>query len=154
MISRAGQHSPHLSQMHSLLFFFQENTAKVLPPRCLSAAVCFYSGPPIPPSLIFFGGLLRRPEITPASSGRAKKLCFERRKPAGGGVGVVGHRGQHAPSTTVSLMPRFLVLFLRLRSRSSRSLGRTKGRTASMTRGRTGSRWLSSQECARAGLSR
>jgi len=59
-----------------------------------------------------------------------------------------------SPSTMTSLIPLFFVLFFLARSFSSRSLGRTRGRMLSMTRGRTGSLGLSSHEWARAGLSR
>lgn len=60
----------------------------------------------------------------------------------------------HSPSTTTSLMAFFLVLFFLARSRSSRSLGSTSGRTLSMTRGSAGSRGFSSHDWANAGLSR
>lgn len=67
---------------------------------------------------------------------------------------VRAHDVVDLPSTTTSLMPFFLVLRFLLRSFSSRSLGRTSGRTLSMTLGSTGFRGFSSQGCASAGLSR
>lgn len=60
----------------------------------------------------------------------------------------------YSPSTTTSLIPFFLVLRFRLRSRSSRNLGKTSGRTLSMTLGSTGLLGLSSQVWTSAGLSR
>lgn len=52
-------------------------------------------------------------------------------------------------------MVRFLLFFfMRSRSCSSRSFGKTSGRTLSITLGRIGSRGFRSHDCVSAGLSR